>query len=300
MKFPKLERYNQVIWAVIGSGVVIVFAGTIVIAAVAIVMSMFDDSALPVAIIDESGTGGVEQKLAQYDFCQPVAVKGTPYQLIRVTSDKLVVREVIEERKPVMKMMKMEEYDKFGSGSGSSYYETCGYNKRGQISAVVNVLVHNTDNGAMHLALNESAVVFTLDHPKERSPNDYYPGDFPPPGVLFWEIAFTDSNSDGVIDVKDDIGAYLSDVDGRNLKRITPIMSHVIEQSYDKIRNVLTLRVIRDTNGDGKLDENDETSLIESSVATRNIQREVLDKKKLTEIMRAAEPKRQAAEETKR
>lgn len=283
MKLPKLERYNQVVWAVVGTGVVgAVVLGMLVVAAI-IVRSLFDDiGGLPVDVVEMNGPEDARRETAEYDFCLPVDVHGSPYQLIRVASDKLVVRNVM-----VARSGKAKGYGSGGSFSGySPDQETCGDNTRG----VVNVLVRNADNGDMHLALAENAVIFTLDYPTEHTTT--YSDDFPPVGVLFWEIAFADSNNDGVIDELDDLGAYLSDIDGRDLKRITPSMSRVLSKTYDGDRNLLLLRVLRDTNSDGKLDNDDHASLVESSVTTRTLVREILDKETLAAVMRAAEPNR--------
>lgn len=291
MKLPNLESYNRVIWAVVGTGVVAMVAIGLLIAAVKMLGSLFDGSrAVPVAVVDEDGPENAGGGAAQYDFCQPITMPGSPYQLIRVASDKLVVRNVVVASKPAAE----KGYGSFDDYSGTNH-ETCGFHGKDHPSAVVNVLVRNADTGAMHLALDESAVVYTLEYPTEPSADDPDAEAFPPVGVLFWEIASTDSSGDGVIDDDDDVGAYLSDADGRNLKRITPTPSRVLTRTYDRLRKVLLLRVLRDTNGDGKLDDKDHASLVESSVASRTMVREVLDKQALSAYMRQAEPKRQAA-----
>jgi len=225
--------------------------------------------------------------LAQYDFCQPISVHGSPYQLIRVSSDKFVVRNIaVAEHKMKKELSSSDVYS-------PSRFETCGYNRKGNPSAVVNVLVRNANTGEMHLALDENAVIYTLEFPTKHIGDDSDSDDFPPVGMLFWEMAYTDSSGDGVIDEDDDVGAYLSDADGHNLQRITPIPSRVLERTYDKKNNMLLLRILRDTNGDKKIDDKDNASLIESSLTTRTIVREILDKKTLTDLMLNAVPKHQ-------
>lgn len=51
------------------------------------------------------------------------------------------------------------------------------------------------------------------------------------------------------------------------------------------------LRVLRDTNHDKALDDEDKASLIEVSVAKRKMTQEVLDPAMLAKMMREAEPK---------
>lgn len=286
MKLPKLERYNQIVWAVVGTGVVVV-ATVAVLAVVAVLLySLFkpDRGAVPVAVLEGDAPNGTRTP-ARYDFCQPVVVYGTPYQLIRVMSDQFVVRN-----KPAV--LRSQKFNSYSSEAPS--YGGCGIYGSDKPSAVINVLVRHADNGAMNLVLKENAVIHTLEYPQPPVNRTYQAGtSFPPPGVLYWEISFEDSNGDNVIDERDDQGAFLSGPDGRNLTRITPTPSRVLEKTYDKKRKLLMLRIVRDTSNDKMLDDKDTPSLIEVNVAQRKLTREVLDASKLTEFMRQAEPKRQ-------
>ena len=282
-----LERYNQILWAGIGTAVVAVVVVSILVGTVGALYAMFKSrSGVPVAVVEENAQGGTVPEAVHYDFCQPIVVHGSPYQLIRVVTDRLVVRNkpAVLERKP--------GYDSYSSGARS--YDSCGLYGIDRPSAVANVLVRHADSGAMQLLLKENAVIQALEYPQPPSRNtepEFVPT-FPPAGVLYWEIAFEDSNGDNVIDEHDDSGAYLSDIDGRNLVRITPKVSRVLEKTYDEARKLLTLRIVRDSNSDGKLDDKDAPSLIEVSVVKRKMVREVLDRASLRERMRAAEPRR--------
>lgn len=288
-RFPKLERYNQIIWAVIGSGVVIAVIASILAGVAAMFFSMFysDRGGMQVAVIEEDATGGTARKSALYDFCQPLAVHDSPYQLIRVVSDQFAIRKVAAESK-----LNKRAYDSY---SESPVYGACRIHGSDRQTGTVNVIIRNVDDNSMHLLLKENAVIQTLEYPQPPAKEQYgrYSEEFPPVGTLYWEIAFGDSNNDSMIDEKDDLGAYLSDPDGGRLERITPVPSRVLERSYDRKRNLLTLRILRDTNNDRVLDEKDKPSLIEVSVTERKMTREVLDSRALTELMHQAEPKRQ-------
>jgi hypothetical protein len=286
MKLPKLERYNQIVWAVVGTGVVVVAAVSILAVAAAMLYALIkSDSGVPVAVVDDNGSDDTQREAARYDFCHPVAVAGSPYQLIRVASDRVVVRNTPAK-------LRKRGYDSYSSEADT--YNSCGLYGNNDPTAIVNVLVRHADTGAVHLVLKENAVVQTLEYPQPRTGRDDpdSANTFPPAGVLYWEIASEDSNGDGVIDEEDDVGTYLSDIDGRNLARITPKPSRVLEKTYDKKRNTLLLRILPDTNGDGNLDDNDTPTLMESS-AQRKIMREVLNNKALAEVMHEAEPKGQ-------
>jgi hypothetical protein len=283
----KLERYNQILWAVIGTGVVVVAAVMALTATVAALYALFKSRpGVPVAVVEETTQGG--RDAAHYDFCHPIAVHGSPYQLIRVVTDRLVVRN-----KPAL----LSKQSYFSSYSGTRSYDSCVLYGSDGPSAVANVLVRHADSGATQLLFKENAVIQALEYPRPPVNNEdpAFAQTFPPPGVLYWEIAFEDSNGDDVIDEHDDAGAYLSDVDGRNFTRITPPASRVLQKTYDKPRKRLTLRIVRDTNGDRKLDDEDAPSLIEVSLPERKMVRKVLDRASLHDLMRAAEPRRQTS-----
>jgi hypothetical protein len=289
MKLPKLERYNQIVWSVVGTGLLMIAALMLIVGFAAMLSSLLkpERGAMPVTMV-EDGTDGSPRQAALYDFCQPVSVYGTPYQFIRVVSDRFVVRNT-----PVARRSKSKGYDSYSSEAPS--YETCDIHGSDHPSAMVNVLVRHTGNGVVHLMLKENAVIHTFEYPQPPNSEKYQDTAplFPPPGVLYWEIAFEDSNGDYVIDERDDLGAYLSGPDGRDLVRITPKPSRVLEKTYDGKRNILVLRIVRDTNMDKALDDQDTPSLMEVNVAQRKMTSEVLDAARLIEFMRAAEPKRQ-------
>jgi hypothetical protein len=288
-RFPALERYNQIVWALIGSGVIAVVVVSILIGLAAMFYSMLHSGrgGMQVAVIDEDISHGVERKSALYDFCQPLAVHESPYQLIRVVSDQFAVKKAATASKA--------RKSNFDGYSESPVYGACGIYGSDRQTGTVNVIIRNVDDNSMHLLLKENAVIHSMEYPQPRAGNesDKNAEDFPPSGTLYWEIAFEDSNNDGLIDEKDDLGAYLSNSDGSQLERITPAQSRVLEKSYDKKRNLLTLRILRDINNDKVLDDQDKPSLIEVNVAKRKMIREVLDSKMLINMMQQAEPKRQ-------
>lgn len=287
-RLPGVERYNQIVWAIIGSGVVAVVVFSITAGVAAMLYSAYTSrTGMQVAVVEEGGgapTGG--HSGAHYDFCQPVAVYGSPYQLIRVVSDQLVVRQaaVVSESK------RKAAYSSYASEPD---YGSCRIHGSERQTGTVNVIVRHAGGDSMRLLLKENAIIQEMEYPQPPDDRDSSDGrvTFPPAGTLYWEIAFGDSNDDKVIDSKDDLGAYLSDADGNNMVRITPEQSRVLEKTYDSKRNMLMLRILRDTNHDKALDDEDKASLIEVSVAKRKMTQEVLDPAMLAKMMREAEPK---------
>lgn len=286
-RFPGLERYNQIVLAIIGSGVIAAVAVSALIGLATLLYSMLhsDSGGMEVAVIDENTAQGAERKASLYDFCQPLAVYESPNQLIPVVSDQFAVRKIAAESR--LSKMAYESY------SPAPTYGACGIHGSDRRSGTVNVIIRNVDDNTVHLLLKENAVIRSMEYPQLPA-NEYGRSAeaFPPVGTLYWEIAFEDSNNDSVIDEKDDLGAYLSNPDGSQLERITPAQSRVLEKSYDRKRNLLTLRILQDTNSDKELNDADKPSLIEVNVTKRKMVREVLNSRTLTEMMQQAEPKR--------
>ena len=286
-KLPSVERYNQILWALIGSGVVLAVLASMLIVAAVLLLSMLhtDRGGTPVAVITEDSHGGVERSTALYDFCMPLAIQASPYQLIRVVSDQFAVRKVSSVMSSKM------SYE----GYGDSTYESCGIHGSNMQASLINVIIRDVNTGLMNLLLKENAVIQTLEYPQpsRRHPVvDASENSFPPAGTLYLEMSVEDGNGDGVIDDRDDLGAYLSDLDGKNFDRITPLNSRVLAKTYDKKRGILTMRILPDSNNDRVLDEHDKPVLLEVNVKSHKMMHEVLDAKNLTQLMQQAEPKR--------
>ena len=291
-KFSRVERFNQIVWAIIGAGIIAMVAILLIAGLVAVISSMISSGrgGLPVAMVEGNVPGNAQDepgnKISHYDICMPLAVRGSPYQLIRVVSDQFSVRKMAAKGR--LNKMASDSY------SEAPVYGACSIYGSSKQTGVVNVIIRHAVDNSMHLLFKENAVIRALDypHPTDKKEYDESPDNFPPVGTLYWEIAFEDSNHDAVFDDKDDFGAYLSSPDGSRLVRITPEHSRVLEKYYDKERKLLLLRILRDTNNDKVLDETDKPSLIEVNVAERKMIREVLDAKMLAGMMRQAEPKK--------
>jgi hypothetical protein len=281
-KFPDLERYNQILWAVIGSGIVIGVALSFLAGVAALLISLldFDRSGMEVTVTDDTSEGA-ERGDILYDFCQPLDVYNSPYQLIRVVSNKFAIKKIPSASK-------LEERGLYTDLMPST--DGCGIHGSDLPTGAVNFIIRNVDSNSMYLFLKENAVIYAMEYPR---PREEVAAMFPPPGVLYWEISFKDSNGDSRIDLLDDTGAYLSDLDGLRLERITPPLSRVLEKTYDAKRNILTLRILGDMNNDGVLNGEDRPSLIEVSVSQRIMIREILNSKNLINLMHQAEPERE-------
>lgn len=280
MKFRiKLERYNQIVWAVIGSGALLIAA----IGAIAAVAAMLSSGqrGVPVEVVEDDPAKTQAAANIRVDICPPISVDGTPYQLIAVAVDRIIIKNRVLPAKRA-------------KGFVSSYNDEanlggCGSHGEGSMSATGNVLIHDTRTGTMRPLLAQNALVRHMEYPvppvkpAERRA-------FPPPGVLYWEIGAGDTNGDGVLDEHDDIGAYLSDIDGTKLTRITPPGSRVVGKTYDETRRRLYLKIVQDTDGNKTLDDKDSSALIEVDVERRRIVGTILDARRWQEQSRGLKP----------
>lgn len=279
-RLPTLERYNQIIWAVIGSGVVLITiaAGLIILAALTFKLINSHQRGVSVTLIDQQAPAD-GQPSVQYNFCAPEKAYHSKYQYIRVVSNTFVVHKELKKEKSIYSY-------------GETLYDTCqGYGNSNR-SSLVNVLIRNPESNESHLLLAKNGVIDSIEYPHapNESGSEEDSSHFPPAGSIYLEAVFSDANGDGVIDRHDDSGAYLVDIDGRNLQRITPEKSRVVAKSYDLNRDVLTLQLLQDANGDQRLDEQDLNTLVEVEVSKRKLLGEVLTTTLLNTLMKSAEP----------
>lgn len=270
----KLERYNQVVWAAIGSGTILL---TLIAVVSFLVAALWPDrSGVPVEVVAGDDGDGKGRTAVRHDFCLPIPVPGSPYQLIRVGVDRVVVKG----RTVVAQLASS------GDSYEARYTRGCGFYGSSDLETIGNVLVRNVETGAIRPLLAQSALIQAIEYPSGKTTREER-RDFPPAGTLYWEIAFADSNGDGRLDEGDDLGAYLSGPDGRELVRVTPAASRVLEKAYDERRGLLYLKVLREASGDRTLDAGDETALVEVHVARRAMLRTVVERAQLAELLRA-------------
>lgn len=283
MKFRmSLERYNQIVWAILGT----VAAAAIAVGLVSFVLSLFhfDRSGVPVEVVDEQGAprAGHEVKA---DVCLPIDIDGTPYQLIRVAVDRIVIKgkSLATERSKGIA----------SSDSGEAAGSGCGDAGTGYLSMNGSVLIRDKRDGTLHLLIAQNAMIQRMEYPVPRGRTREEGEEvsaFPPPGTLYWEIGLADTNGDGVLSGADDVGAYLSDAGGGNLVRISPPGSRVVDKTYDERRKILAMKVVTDSNGDKSLDDNDAASIIEIDVPRRRVIGTLIGSANWQERLRGAKP----------
>lgn len=282
-----LERYNQIIWALLGTGAVALAAFGLIAALVSLFPSRHGVKVEVENEVTDAQDKQTKHAKVKAEADLPVQVGDTPYQIIPVSVDRIVIHgksvAANGSGSDSARARKSASYGMFSSPEGSgSYIGSSGY-----LRVAGNLLIRDKRTGAMHLFLSQNALIHNLDYPVRHSKRDADEERcaFPPAGTLYAEIAFDDTNGDGELDNQDDTGAYLADADGSKLTRITPPHSRVEDKRYDGERKVLTLKVRADTNGNKSLDDKDTASIIEVSVPERRIIGTLLEDAKLTSSM---------------
>ncbi len=105
------------------------------------------------------------------------------------------------------------------------------------------------DSGKVHLLLDRRAVICRAYFPNGKAPvgqTAHY---------LLFGIAEADTNRDGYINEYDAVVLYRADLDGRNLKQLTPENTSLKSVIQDGGPNDLYVRIVPDTNGNHMFDE---------------------------------------------
>lgn len=89
------------------------------------------------------------------------------------------------------------------------------------IGATVNIVFFNENRTEVHKLLDSYGFINRINYPGARG--SYYDGDETiKRDFILYELAFRDTNDDGRINDKDSSAFFISGLDGRNLKQVTP------------------------------------------------------------------------------
>lgn len=138
-----------------------------------------------------------------------------------------------------------------------------------------NFVVMNKKTGESRLLLDKKAYVqgpYFIDVKDEAKPLENKPV-----RILF-KIAFEDTNQDGVLNNRDTLVGYLSNLDGTNLIQITPEKMQLERWQNDAESKKLFLTVSHDTNDDHKFNLDDPKFLLAVSIDDPKMGTEVVSK----------------------
>ena len=75
--------------------------------------------------------------------------------------------------------------------------------------------------------------------------------------VLVYTLVDSDTNHDGKVDVNDIKSLYISEISGRNFRKLSSDMQELIDWNVVEVQNRLYFRTIEDINKNGAFDQND-------------------------------------------
>ena len=149
-----------------------------------------------------------------------------------------------------------------------------------------NILFYKKDGSESHLLLDRKAAITDLYYPYEGGRSDYYDSAAPQALVpyLLFGIVDSDYNGDGFLTPKDAVAAYVADLDGRNLKRISPPNTQLLSWSFDPGSGTVYVAYVEDTNKDRFFNLKDQTSMVVADLATGAIKSKVVDQELIAKV----------------
>ncbi len=150
---------------------------------------------------------------------------------------------------------------KYGGSGGGTLFNLSNSDKNNNFLSY-NIIFHNKKNAATHLLLPENALITSFqyinDEDAKGKPKNKY---------IFLELIPNDTTGEGVVDREDAVVGYLADISGKNLKQITPENAKLLNWYLDAKGGFMLLRIRKDSDGDKRYTEKDETSFLRVSLA---------------------------------
>lgn len=209
--------------------------------------------------------------VTQYEL--PLNTDGGDYFIVPVTLEK----KKLGEERSFSQVQKVSSYDSYGSSGGSFYGSGPYYNL---------VFIHKK-TGETKPLLQKKGFIEGVYFPEK----DYRDkAKVTPLTFLLYRIATTDTNQDGVLNGKDALTGYTSNVDGTNLVQITPENTKMDGWRYDSEAKTLFVKVVNDSNKDNKFKWDDTEALLAVDVLIPKVGKEVISediKSKISMILKS-------------
>jgi hypothetical protein len=239
----KLARYNEIIFALAGTGVLL---GLVAIALFLLFVGNRSGDK-PGLLVNPTKVEKPRQNLV---FCPALTEPTGTFQYIPVA---LVVADDAS-RDVSLSPIAMSKYSSEGSGCGSYQY--------GSGSRTFNVVIRNLATGDQRLLLDRPGQIVRIHLPTNKCSTGEGPS---PCGTVLWEVRSEDTNRDGTINRDDALVAYVSDFGGTKLTALTPTDATVLSVQWISKMEKWQFQVRRDSNKDGKFTEEDGSDLLETS-----------------------------------
>ena len=243
----KLERYNHIRFALLGTGA---FVG---VTALALWASLDRDIRPPGVIVDPAARNAdvPPQNLV---FCPPIVESTGAYEYVAVGA----VVATGASSDPVLfdRSVRQSSYGEF--------FASCNIGGYGRATRVFNVVVRDRAANEQRLLLAEPGLVVSLDVPTEKCVSGEGPA---PCGSLLWRLRPADTNGDGAINNLDALVAYVSGPDARALQPVTPADATMLASQWSATSGRWYFQIRRDENQDGRYSDEDGTELLETDAA---------------------------------
>lgn len=124
-----------------------------------------------------------------------------------------------------------------------------------------NIIFYNKQNDETHLLLQKPAIISQFYFPyydKEYTGDKYY--------FILLGIREDDTNMDGYINNDDAETVYITDLSGKNMFKITPDHTQLVDWFIDMQTKSILMKVRFDTNKDRKFNYYDEIEILKTSI----------------------------------
>lgn len=260
------KKFNQILWSVVGGAVLCV---VVLILVTLVRLDLWGGGTERARIPAVQGAGdGDEGPGESVALCLPTVVRGTTTRWIGVS----IVDRSLPESKNVI-------------GSGSSgwvhFSADCQLLEDRSLfdGRIQNALAWDPVSGEQRLLFPGRVLLGRFEAPGEECDEDAEPdrGRTPPMvpcDGLYWEVREEDTNGDGAIDSHDARVPYISDLDGSDLRRMTPAGTHLVSIDWDPDLGYF-LQAATDADGDGVFGPRDPVELLRFDPATDRVPRQV-------------------------
>ncbi len=239
-----LQRYNQIAIAVTST---VALMGILILIAFAIFQSLSHREPQGLAVRHDDKPKP-KQNLV---LCAPARVSGSEYEYIAVGA---VVQRDADETPSMALRTYVASVD-----YGESKFADCGLSPLRHSGRIFNVVIRNVRTGEERMLLSQPGQIETLNVPGEKC--DRGEGSLPC-GWLLWTIRPADSNNDGLINGRDAVVAYVSELSAVDLKQVTPSDATVLSRVWSPEDHSLIFQIRRDTNGDKEFTDEDGSDLL--------------------------------------
>lgn len=253
----KLESYNKIIWAILGTGAIAVVALGVIASIFSFSFSHQNNS---IVVGERKPKEAVEKVLVYYN---PIICDFSEFVMIPVGFQNV-------SRSKLSRIGSFSSYRSGRSyGVSGSYYEFDGpFN---------NIIFKNKNTDEAFLLLDKPAMITSFYYPYKSSEDK----NASVAKFLMFTILEKDSNKDGLINDDDADSVYISNMTGKNLKKVNPENTKLIDWNLSEKDKKLYLRLRTDSNRDNKFTEEDKMEIIVVNPENLDIKPEPLISEKI-------------------